>query len=430
MTAFLRKRRAFLCLVLALALVFCSPAVSVKANAVTQQQIDELKAALAELNEQAEAQQSVIDDLTANRGRVVDRKLALDKKIELTRQQIQIISDQITIYDAMITEKEQELSIAQETEKTQSERLRARVRAMEENGNYSYISFVFEADSFSELLSRLGDVNDIMHYDQQLRDEYIAAREEVESLKRSYEEYHLAQEDLRRELDAKTLELDSMVEAAEKLIASIEDMTEGAQAEYDAIDQVRKKTEADIDALVKKLAEEEAARKRAAEEAARRAQQQQQSGGTSSGGGSGGTGSATGSSYYMWPVPSCNIITSRFGYRTSPTAGASSYHGGLDIGATRGAPIVASMEGDVILAGANGGYGNCVMINHGNGRVTLYGHMESVAVGYGQHVSQGQVIGYVGSTGISTGPHCHFEIRINGAQTDPSQYFSGLVYYC
>ena len=90
---------------------------------------------------------------------------------------------------------------------------------------------------------------------------------------------------------------------------------------------------------------------------------------------------------------------------------------------------MAARAGTVVLASYNGGYGNCVMIDQGGGVVTLYGHMQSIAVGYGQTVSAGQAIGYVGSTGVSTGPHCHFEIRINGAQTDPAPYFSGLTYW-
>ena len=128
-------------------------------------------------------------------------------------------------------------------------------------------------------------------------------------------------------------------------------------------------------------------------------------------------------------MPSCTLITSRFGYRVAPTAGASTYHGGLDIGAGMGTSIVAAGAGDVIYSGANGGYGNCVMIDHGNGIVTVYAHMSSIGVSYGQYVTAGQYIGAVGSTGISSGPHCHFEIRINGAQTDPAAYFSGLTYW-
>ena len=146
-------------------------------------------------------------------------------------------------------------------------------------------------------------------------------------------------------------------------------------------------------------------------------------------GGSSGGGSATSLSNLQWPVPSCTLITSRFGYRVAPTTGASTYHGGLDIGAGMGASIVAAGAGDVIYAGANGGYGNCVMIDHGNGVVTVYAHMSSIGVSYGQYVTAGQYVGAVGSTGVSTGPHCHFEIRINGAQTDPAAYFSGLSYW-
>ena len=91
---------------------------------------------------------------------------------------------------------------------------------------------------------------------------------------------------------------------------------------------------------------------------------------------------------------------------------------------------MAAASGDVVLASYNGGYGNCVMINHGNGVVTLYGHMQSISVSNGQNVKKGQTIGKVGSTGVATGPHCHFEIRINGSQVDPAPYFSGLTYYC
>ena len=209
-----------------------------------------------------------------------------------------------------------------------------------------------------------------------------------------------------------------MITAANTLMLSIDEQSDDAQAEYDAIAKIRSDTEAELNALVKKLAEEEAARK-AAEEAAKAKQ---------SGGYSGGS-SAVSTGGFVWPVPSCSLITSRFGYRNSPTAGASTYHGGLDIGAGQGASIVAARGGTVVLASYNGGYGNCVMIDHGGGVITLYGHMQSYAVRYGQSVSAGQTIGYVGSTGVSTGPHCHFEIRINGGQTDPAAYFSGLTYW-
>ena len=415
--------KALLCLLLALVLA-ASPLGSLRARAVTQKEIDALKEELAQIDEQIKAQQEVINQLTENKGRVVDRKIAIDAKIDLTMRQIDLINEQVALYKEIIAEKEEELTAALEAEAAQTEILRSRMRAMEENGNYSYVSFLFDADSFSDLLGRIGDISDIMHYDQALEAQYMAAREDVENIKRSYEEYQLQQEELIKELDGKQEELRAQIDAAAKLIATINESSDDAQAEYDAIEKVRNETEAKINELIRKLAEEEAARK-AAEEAARLAQQQQQQQQTGGGGGS----TAVSLTGLKWPVPSCSIITSRFGYRTSPTAGASTYHGGLDIGAGQGATIVAAGSGTVILASYNGGYGNCVMINHGNGIVTLYGHMESISVSNGQQVSKGQTIGKVGSTGVATGPHCHFEIRVNGAQVDPAPYFSGLTYW-
>ena len=415
--------RSVVCALLA-AVVF---AASLPAYAVSQSEIDELQKKLDALEQQAQEQQDIINDLTSQKARFITRKLALDNKIEINRQMIELIGEQIEIYDEIIGEKQAELDKALEKETAQTELLRSRIRAMEENSSYSYASFIFDSSSVTELLSRIGDVNDIMHYDKALEEEYMAAREDVESIKKSYEEARHEQELLQKELDTKQAELDAQVEAAYTMIADIETLSDDAQAEYDAIAEEEAKAEETL---------QEAIRKRAAEEAAKNAANNANSGGNSGGsggnsggGGSSGGGSATSLSNLQWPVPSCTLITSRFGYRVAPTTGASTYHGGLDIGAGMGASIVAAGAGDVIYAGANGGYGNCVMIDHGNGVVTVYAHMSSIGVSYGQYVTAGQYVGAVGSTGVSTGPHCHFEIRINGAQTDPAAYFSGLTYW-
>ena len=397
-------------------------AASLPAYAVSQSEIDELQKKLDALEQQAQEQQDVINDLTNQKARFITRKIALDGKIEINRQMIELIGEQIKIYDEIIAEKQAELDKALEKETAQTELLRSRIRAMEENSSYSYASFIFDSSSVTELLSRIGDVNDIMHYDKALEEEYMAAREDVESIKKSYEEARHEQELLQKELDTKQAELDAQVEAAYTMIADIETLSDDAQAEYEAIAEAEAEAEETL---------QEAIRKRAAEEAAKNAANNANSGAASGGASGGGTsgGSATSLSNLQWPVPSCTLITSRFGYRVAPTAGASTYHGGLDIGAGMGASIVAAGAGDVIYAGANGGYGNCVMIDHGNGIVTVYAHMSSIGVSYGQYVTAGQYIGAVGSTGISSGPHCHFEIRINGAQTDPAAYFSGLTYW-
>lgn len=420
-----KSLRSVFCALLAAAAL----AASLPAYAVSQAEIDDLQKKLDALEQQAQEQQDVINDLTSQKARFITRKLALDNKIEINRQMIELIGEQIEIYDEIIAEKQAERDKALEKETTQTELLRSRIRAMEENSTYSYASFIFDSSSVTELLSRIGDVNDIMHYDKTLEEEYMAAREDVESIKKSYEEARHEQELLQKELDTKQAELDAQVEAAYTMIADIETLSDDAQAEYDAIAEEEAKAEETL---------QEAIRKRAAEQAKYNQNNNSNnggggnsgdSGGNSGGGGSSGGGSATSLSNLQWPVPSCTLITSRFGYRVAPTTGASTYHGGLDIGAGMGASIVAAGAGDVIYAGANGGYGNCVMIDHGNGVVTVYAHMSSIGVSYGQYVTAGQYVGAVGSTGVSTGPHCHFEIRINGAQTDPAAYFSGLSYW-
>ena len=419
-----KSLRSVFCALLAAAAL----AAALPAYAVSQAEIDDLQKKLDALEQQAQEQQDVINDLTSQKARFITRKLALDNKIEINRQMIELIGEQIKIYDEIIAEKQAELDKALEKETAQTELLRSRIRAMEENSTYSYASFIFDSSSVTELLSRIGDVNDIMHYDKTLEEEYMAAREDVESIKKSYEEARHEQELLQKELDTKQAELDAQVEAAYTMIADIETLSDDAQAEYDAIAEEEAKAEETL---------QEAIRKRAAEQAKYNQNNNSNngggnsggSGGNSGGGGSSGGGSATSLSNLQWPVPSCTLITSRFGYRVAPTTGASTYHGGLDIGAGMGASIVAAGAGDVIYAGANGGYGNCVMIDHGNGVVTVYAHMSSIGVSYGQYVTAGQYVGAVGSTGVSTGPHCHFEIRINGAQTDPAAYFSGLSYW-
>ena len=138
-------------------------------------------------------------------------------------------------------------------------------------------------------------------------------------------------------------------------------------------------------------------------------------------------GTVTGSGNFIWPV-SCTYITSCVGNRYHPISGEWKYHSGMDIGCQYGDSIWASDGGTVCIAGVNGGYGNCVMIDHGNGYYTLYGHMSSIACSVNQTVTQGQVIGYVGSTGYSTGPHLHFEIRSGSSCLDFASWFSGLTY--
>lgn len=417
-----KKRRIFIGVVSALmvALMLFSLVMSaIPALAVSQSDIDALEEEKERLAEQSAQQQEVIDQLNASKALFVDRKMALDQQIELNRQEIALITSQIQLYDQLISEKEQELEEALAAETAQGELLRARMRVMEENGNWSYVAILFEATSFTDLLSRVADITDIMHYDQELEEQYMSTRADVEAIKEDYETAQAERQEIKKELESKQARLDAQVEAAYTLLADIDSLADDAEAEREAIAEEEKRLEEEIDELVRELWAQEAA-----------ASGGGTSGGTSGGGNTSGIGSsnAVDLSSLTWPTPSCSYITSRFGYRTQPTAGASTYHQGLDIGAAAGATILAAASGTVEIAYYYGGYGNCVLINHGGGVSTLYGHMSSIAVSTGQYVSQGQVIGYVGSTGVSTGPHLHFEVRVNGALVDPAAYFSGLTY--
>lgn len=427
----LRNRfgKIFLCF---LAAAVLTGALCVPARAVSQSQIDELKAERARLQARAEEQQTEIDRLSEAQALYVVRKMALDQRIETNRQEIEVINRQIELYNQMLREKEEELNAAVEAEENQARQLRSCMRAMEEGGSMSYLNVLLESDSLTDLLSRTADITDITRHDRELEANFRNARSYKESLRSDYRELLSEQETMQEELAEKQAYLDSQVEAACSLLANIDTEAANAQAEYDAMNLALDEADAEIEALVKKLEEQraaeaaEAARRAAAAAAARNAQtisagQQDQ--------GAAVTTTAVGSENLSWPVPSSNLVTSSFGGRVAPTAGASSNHQGMDIGASAGSSIVAAGGGTVVAATSNSGYGNYVVIDHGDGTTTLYAHMQSSAVSVGQHVTQDQVIGYVGSTGVATGPHLHYEVRVGGSQTDPSVYYSGLNYY-
>lgn len=407
----MKTKRSKTLLSMALAMALLLSVTPASSFAVTQDEIDALKSQRDEITAQRQEKQAVVDQLESEHATVLDRKLAMDERNMYTIEQIQLNAQEIALYDEMIADKLKELEQARELERQQLERYRERVRAMEENGNYGFLAMVLNTTDLGELLTVMDDIGEIMESDRELEDEYIAARENTEQVKAEYEAVKDELEAKQAELRAEQEELEKDIEEATNLILSLEEDIADRQAEYDAILAAEDEANARISELVAELE-----RQRAAEEAAKNP------------GGGGGGGSAVGNGSFIWPCPSCTYITSRFGLRIHPITGNERDHNGLDIGAGYGAAIVAADGGSVTLAGVNGGYGNCVMINHGNGYVTLYGHMSSIAVSNGQSVSQGDTIGYVGSTGLSTGPHLHFEIHSGGGLIDPEQFFSGLTF--
>ena len=395
-----------------LALLFVVPILMqiiglVTAGAVTQSEIDNLKNQKSEVAAKKEAIQGDIDELVSEQASVIEQKEALDLQNELTRQEIEIITEEIDLFTLAIEAKEIELEFALETEETQKARFRTRVRAMEETGIADYLSCLFRADSFADLLSRINEISMVLEYDKTLEDEYIKARESVETLKAEYEVIKVEQEIVCQELDEKKALLEADIEAANKLIQQLEDEIKTNKEKYLEVLAQEKAFQSEIERKIAELQRQEEEAKKAAEAE-----------GEVYTGPSGSTG------VYQWPLPG-KTPGSAYGPRMHPIAKEMRFHAGEDIAANTGTSILAADGGTIATATYSSSYGNYVMINHGGGRVTLYAHMSSMAVSVGQSVTKGQVIGYVGSTGLSTGPHLHFEVRVNGATTDPKQYFGG-----
>lgn len=376
-----------------------------------QDQIDALEQQKSELQSQQASIQTNIDDLIAQQVDVIDQKAAMDEKNELARQEIELINEQIDVYTGLIEDKAEELEKAEAAEQAQYELYRKRVRAMEEEGSYTYLDILFQCRSLSDVLSAIDMIGEIMDSDKRLFEEYKAARETTEQVKAEYEATLAQLGEKQETLEAEKAELEEQIAAAVEVINKLQDDIDAAKAEYAKAAAAEAAAQASINAIIAQMqAEEEAARQEAA-------QNNQQYTGTGS--------TATGT--YIWPCPSSTYVTSAFGMRDHPLFGDERPHSGIDIAGSAGSEVLAADSGTVAVATYSSSYGNYVTIYHSNGDYTLYAHMSSLAVSAGQSVTQGDVIGYVGSTGWATGPHLHFEIRVNGSTVDPLSYFSNYT---
>ena len=391
MMRWVKKAKKYILVLLILAVCFSSIPLSAFA-AVSQSQIDEVKRKRDQVYEEKQAQQEIIDELSASRDDIISQKMALEEKVTMTREQIALNNQEIELYEDMIAEKQEEVVQAKALEDLQLERYRARIRAMEENGQLDLFVLLSESQSISDLLTALDDAGDIMQSDRALEDQYIAARKAHEAKKDEYEEYKAGlvaiQEMLSDERDQLELDIEfqqQIIDELQQQISENEDLIAEINARWAELDQ-------EVVELQEKYDEQHT------------------------------PGSLWGAAGLIWPC-GAYYITSLAGNRIHPVTGESRYHSGIDIGVPNGDPIWAAAAGTVTMAGWNGNYGNCVMVTHGNGYTTVYGHLSGIAVSYGQSVNMGQTIGYCGSTGLTTGPHLHFEIREGGSFLNPMDFF-------
>lgn len=410
-----KKAISIVCIVLAF-LMMVTLVVSVVGSlgalaADEQDQIDALEQQKIELQSQQASIQTNINELMAQQADVIEQKAAMDEKNELARQEIELINEQIDVYTDLIEQKARELEKAEAAEQAQYDLYCKRVRAMEEEGSYTYLDILFQCRSLSDVLSAIDMIGEIMDADKRLFEEYKTARENTEKVKAEYEGTLQQLGEKQETLEAEKAELEAQIAAAVEVINQLENDIEAAKAEYAKAAAAEAAAQASINAIIAQMqAEEEAARQEAAEN-------NQEYTGTGS--------TATGT--YIWPCPSSTYVTSAFGMREHPLFGDERPHSGIDIAGSAGSEVLAADSGTVAVATYSSSYGNYVTIYHSNGDYTLYAHMSSLAVTAGQNVTQGDVIGYVGSTGWANGPHLHFEIRVNGSTVDPLSYFSNYT---
>lgn len=373
-----------------------------KSSSAIQSELNALKDENKTIQAEINAIQGQYDANASEIQTLVNKKNAIDQEISLLNAQVQNLNDQITAYSQLIADAQDELEIAQFTLNGLNEKHKLRIRAMEEEGTVSYWEVIFEANSFTDMLDRINMMQEIAASDQSRLEEMRqaaadvkAAQEEMTLGKAEMEASSAALEESQAAMEIKRTESDEILRELAKKQDEFQIMLDESEALQDALMR-------DIAAKEKELANAKYEEKLAAQAAA--------------------GGAPASNATWRTPV-SGYTLTSPFGMRVHPVTGVNKMHNGIDMACAQGTPIYATRAGTVTTASYQaGGAGYYVSINHLDGFSSIYMHMTHYVVSAGQSVSQGQLIGYVGSTGISTGPHLHFGISYAGSYVNPLAY--------
>lgn len=452
-----KKAISFIAVILAV-LMLLSLVVSVipmYAHADELDELEALRAKKAELTGQVQEIKERITGLQEQKANVLEQMVALEEQNRLAEEQLELIDEEIREYEKLIQKKEEEVEAAKNRESFQLDRYRTRVRAMEESGGYNILALVLQSDNFSQLITAIDDMGEIMESDKQLQHDYEAAREETEEVKAQYEAEKNVYEERQQELRGEQAEIRADMDKGEQYLNDLQDEIEAAIAEWENAQAAEEAAAATISNVIasynaRKAAEraaEQAVAQQAVEQAKQQIMEMMQANVEAVAAGNAplyseaeiqqyaqeadvGYVAGNQQSGFVWPLPCSQRVTSRFGNRSDPFTGETRYHSGIDIDGygNDGAPVIAAASGEVITASYDSAYGNYVIIDHG-GTSTVYAHMSGLAVSEGQTVGQGETIGYVGATGRATGTHLHFEVYVGDGRVDPAQYFSGISYY-
>ncbi|MBZ4645746.1 MAG: hypothetical protein PWR27_1176 [Petroclostridium sp.] len=350
--------------------------------------LQDLEKKLNRVNKEMNETQKELKAVQNQKKGVINEIEKIEQEIDKTENELDEINKLLSQSEKKIKEKEEELAEAMRAAEQQFEVLKLRARTMYEDGNTTYLEVLLNATSFSDFISRLEIVKEIIQYDNNLlaqlkqnRDNVAKARQAAEDERKNREKIKNRVADTKRVLNEKQV-------SRSQTLARLSSQEKEYERALDELEELSKQVEKEI----RKLQEQN---------------KRKYAGGK-----------------LEWPAPNYYNITSPFGNRYHPILRTTRMHTGIDIGAPSGATVKAANAGKVILAASNGGYGKCIIIDHGGGIATLYAHNSSLLVSAGDEVKKGQTIAKVGSTGWSTGPHLHFEVRENGTPVDPMKYYN------
>ncbi len=345
----------------------------------TRQQLDEVSRSI-------NATQGKVSSVKKQENSIMGQIQSLEKDISFTENQITATEDRITFLKDSISTTEADIEEAEKNLEEKSALLSDRLVVLHEQGEVSYLEVLLSAIDFKDFLTRYEMVNSIIEQDvdliaaiNQQKQDLEMKKSDLEVKKKELESALVQQESMRELLDVQKLE-------KKEILGSVQQ----ERAAYERALAELEENSRQLEAMIRKM--------------------------------QGGDSEALGTGVYTWPTPGYSNITSPYGMRFHPILKTRKMHTGVDIGAPMSATIVAADSGKIIHAGWMGGYGQVLVVDHGNGISTLYAHQSAFLVSNGQTVNRGDPIGKVGSTGWSTGPHLHFEVRINGSYTDPMPY--------
>lgn len=391
---------------------------------------EDLQNQLSDVQGQMAEQTQKKNDAEAVIGNVSEKLRVIQDNLNAATNEYKSISSQLADTEKQIAEMQVKLKGEQAKLEKREKVFRVRIRDIYMHGQLSYLDVVLGAKDFNDFANRVDLLRRVIAADMDLITAIRQQRDEIQQVQQELESQRQKQSVLKENAAQKKAEIEQHKKEQQAILYKAE--TDKATAE-----EAYRELEASSQSIGEMLRQRAAARAAAAAAAEAEAAAQQQASASSQAdtgdvgdvGTSDDSGSTepdysyqpvSGSGAFIWPVN--GVITSPYGYRTHPIFGTTIYHSGIDIGVDYGTPVHAADSGVVVEAGWISGYGYAVVIDHGNGLSTLYGHNESLNVSSGQSVSQGQVIAYAGSTGNSTGPHVHFEVRSNGDPVDPSAY--------